>query len=181
MTIFLGREPEILCPSAVGTTFRRGIARLNSVGGSDGGAVLKYTSALHATVAQNNDAHALPLMKLLLDNGVDINELEYEGRDNLPRGACLHDHGTALHVAAEKGFVERAKILIERGASLEAKSKNGYTPRDYAQLYEKEEMRLYLESLMRQKGIEVKQLVDIEEDEDEILRREFDREGSITY
>lgn len=120
-------------------------------------------------------------MKLLLDNGVDVYELEYEGRDNLPRGACLHDHGTTLHVAAKKGFVERAKILIERGASLETKCKNGYTARDYAQLYEKEEMRDDLEKLVRQKRMEVRQLVDIDKDEDDMLRRGFDREGSSTY
>ena len=45
------------------------------------GAVVKYTSALHAAVARENDADALPLMIVILDIGIDINELEYEGRD----------------------------------------------------------------------------------------------------
>lgn len=131
------------------------------------GAVLKHTSALHAAVARDSDADALPLMKLLLDNGIDINELEYEGRDRLPREASLQDHGTALHVAAEEGSVERAKVLVERGADLEKKSKNGYTARDWAQLEKKEDVKTYLETVMRQRGIEVRELSEDEEEEDE--------------
>ena len=133
----------------------------------DRGAVLKHTSALHAAVARDSEADALPLMKLLLDNGIDINELEYEGRDRLPRGASLRDHGTALHVAAKEGSVERAKVLVEGGADLEKKSKNGYTARDWAQLEEKEDIKTYLETVMRQRGIEVRELSEEEEEEEE--------------
>ena len=133
------------------------------------GAVLKHTSALHAAVTRNNDAEVLPLMKILLDNGIDIDELEYEGRDKLPREASLHDHGTALHVAAMEGSVERARLLMERGADLMKVSKNGYTARDWAQLYKKEEVKIYLESVMRQRGIEVREVdeVDTENDDEE--------------
>ena len=91
---------------------------------------LKHTSTLHAAVVRDNDADALPLMQLLLGNGIDVNELEYEGRDRLPRGASLRDHRIALHVAAREGSVERVKVLVEGGADLGRKSKNGYPARD---------------------------------------------------
>ena len=131
------------------------------------GAVVKYTSALHAAVARENDADALPLINLLLDHGIDVNELEYEGRDKLPREAGLSDHGTALHVAATEGSVERAKVLVERGADLEKKSRYGYTARDRAQLEKKEDVKTYLENVMRQRGMEVSELDEEEEDEEE--------------
>ena len=119
------------------------------------GAYLKHISALHDTMARNNDVEVLPLMKILLDNGIDIDELEYEGRDQVPRGASLHDHGTALHVASMEGSVERARILVDRGADLMKVSKDGYTARDWAQLRKKENIKIYLERVMRQRGIEV--------------------------
>lgn len=104
-------------------------------------AVVNYTSALHAAVAREDDADALPLMKLLLDNGIDINELEYKGREKLPRKAGLKNHGAALHVAATEGSVERAKVLVERGTDLGKKSRYRYTARDRAQLKKKEDVR----------------------------------------
>ena len=131
------------------------------------GADVKYTSALHAAVARESDADALPLIKLLLDNGIDINELEYESRDRLPREAGLRDHGTALHVAAKEGSVERAKVLVERGADLGKKSRYGYTARDRAQLEKKEDVKTYLENVMRQRGMEVRELDDDDDDEEE--------------
>ena len=131
------------------------------------GAVVKHTSALHAAVARENDTDALSLMNLLLDNGIDINELEYEGRDRLPREAGLSDHGTALHVAAAEGSVERAKVLVERGADLGKKSRYGYTARDRAQLEEKEDVKIYLENVMRHRGMEVRELDEEREDDEE--------------
>ena len=82
------------------------------------GVVVKYISALHEPVARENNADALRLTNLLLDYGIDVNKLKYKSRDKLPREAGLSDHGTALHVAAMEGSVERAKVLVERGADL---------------------------------------------------------------
>ena len=101
---------------------------------------------------------------MLLDHGIDINELENEGRDKLPREAGLNDHGTALHVAAKEGSVERVKVLVEGGADLEKKSRYEYTARDRAQLEKKEDVKTYLESVMRQRGVEIREL-DEEDDE----------------
>ena len=131
------------------------------------GAIVKYTSALHVAVARENDADALALINLLLDHGIDINELEYEGRDKLPRGAGLSDHGTALHVAATEGSMERAKVLVERGADLGKKSRYGYTARDRAQLEKKEDVKTYLENVMRQRGMEVRELEEEDDEEEE--------------
>ncbi len=122
------------------------------------GATLKHTSALHAATSRDSDSEAIPLMQFLLENGVDIDELQYEGRHNLPREAGSEDHGTALHVAAEEGSVARARMLVETGADLGKRSKNGYRARDWAQLDEKEEVKEYLEGCMREQGLEVKDL-----------------------
>ena len=94
-------------------------------------------------------------MECLLKAGIDINELEYEGReDKLPREACHKDWGTALHTAAKEGSVTRARILVENGVDLGKKSRWGYTARDRAQLSKKEDVKQYLEAVMRERGME---------------------------
>ncbi len=130
------------------------------------GANIKHMSALHAVAARGNDATALPLLKSLLDNGADIDELQYEGRNKLPREASGEDHGTALHLAAGEGSVKMAKFLVERGADLAKRSKNGYTARDWAQLDKKEEVKTYLEGIMRERGLDFREL-EVEEEEEE--------------
>ncbi len=105
------------------------------------GATLEHTGALHAAAAIPAEADSLALMNLYLDKGVDINELEFEGRPVTGRENFNKDHGTALHVAAEEGSVERVKLLVKRGANLKKLSKNGYTARDWAQLDNKPQTR----------------------------------------
>ena len=93
-------------------------------------------------------------MGCLLKAGIDINELEYEGWDKLPRVAYCQDWGTALHTAAKEGSVPRARFLVENGVDLGKKSKLGYTARDQAQLSKKEDVKRYLEAVMRERGME---------------------------
>ena len=69
-------------------------------------------------------------------------------------------------MAAIKDSVERAKVLIERGADLRKKSRYGYTARDRAQLEKKEGVKTYLNNVIRQRGMEVRE-PDEEEDDDE--------------
>ena len=83
----------------------------------------------------------------------------------LPREISLSDHGTVLHVAAKEGSVERARILVERGADLGKKSRYEYTA-DQAQLEKKEDVKTYLENVMRQRKMEAREL-DEEKDDDE--------------
>ena len=87
----------------------------------------------------------------LLKAGIDINELEYEGRDKLPRSASHKDWGTALRTAAKEGSRPRARFLVENGADLGKKSRWGYTARDRAQLSE-EDVKRHLEAVMRERG-----------------------------
>lgn len=133
------------------------------------GAKIQHTSALHSAARLPTDELSIPLLIFLLDQGIDIDELEFDGRPITGRSDGIRDHGTALHVAAKRGSVERLRILVERGADLAKKSKNGYTARDIAQLYEKEDAKAFLETAMRERCIAFEQLViqDNEEEEEE--------------
>ena len=134
-------------------------------------AALKCTGALHAAT-RRDDALSIPLMKLLLDEGIDVDEIEYEGWCLLPRHArsSRTDWGTAMHTAALNGSVSKATLLVEHGADLLRKSKHGYTARDRAQICGTRDVELYLEKSMRDRGIEIVDPVLPEEnpDEDEI-------------
>jgi ankyrin repeat protein len=122
------------------------------------GATLKHTSALHAAASRSGDDASIAMMKCLLEAGADINELEYEGWEKLPRGASHKDWGTALHTAAKEGSVSRARFLVEKGVNLGKKSRWDYTARDRAQLSGNEDVKRYLEAVMRERGIEIKEL-----------------------
>ena len=56
------------------------------------------------------------MVKFLLDHGSDIEEVT---RDN---------EGTALHVAAEEANSNAMKVLLQRGANVNARDKEGSTP-----------------------------------------------------
>jgi len=130
------------------------------------GAKLQHTGALHSAARLPTDALSIPLISFLLDQGIDIDEQEFDGRPITGRSDGRRDHGTALHVAAECGSVERLRTLVDRGADLAKKSKNGYTARDIAQLFEKEDAKAFLETAMRERCLAFEQLV-VEDDEEE--------------
>lgn len=125
------------------------------------GATLRFTGALHKATFRpgpDNDKLALAIMTLLLDEGIDINEIEDEGVDRLPRSTIFGDRGTALHVAAREGYVARAKLLVERGADPEKKSHQGYTAKDWAQINKQEDLKRYLEAVMSKRGMDVHEI-----------------------
>lgn len=123
------------------------------------GATLKHTSALHAAAYRSDDEASITMMGCLLEAGADINELEYEGWERLPREAAHKDWGTALHTAAgKKGSLSKARFLVEAGADVEKKSKYGYTARDRAQIRGNRDIQTYLETIMIERGLEVMQL-----------------------
>jgi len=62
-----------------------------------------------------------------LDRGDDINVQDEYGR-------------TALHAAAEEGWIYYAEILLQRGAQVDATDHEGDTPLDYAVFHEHKEM-----------------------------------------
>ena len=103
------------------------------------------------------------MLECLLKTGIDINELQYEGRDKLPRVAYHKNWGMPLHTAAKKGYVPRARFLVENGVDLGKISKWGYTARDRAQLSKKKDVKRYLEAVMRERGMEFTDLESKEE------------------
>jgi ankyrin repeat protein len=72
-----------------------------------------------STGRRKTEPEAIESIKLLLDAGVDVNSVDSRGQ-------------TALHGAAEKGYDQVVKFLVERGAKLDIKDKQGKTPLDAA-------------------------------------------------
>jgi len=70
--------------------------------------------------------------------------VEEEFQHCLNRGDDLNiqdEHGrTALHAAAEEGWIYYAEILLKRGAQVSIPDHEGDTPLDYAVFYEHKEM-----------------------------------------
>lgn len=89
--------------------------------------VVKFLIARGATVKARNDRgftalHAaayrghLAVVKLLMVNDINLNDAENRFR------------ATPLHLAAEDNRRNVAEFLVDKGADLEAKEGNGYTP-----------------------------------------------------
>jgi ankyrin repeat protein len=68
---------------------------------------------------RGTEAEALAAVQVCLDRGMDINQ--ENSREE-----------TALHGAAGRGADTIVQFLVEHGAKLDAKSKQGFTPLDYA-------------------------------------------------
>lgn len=74
-------------------------------------AVLDEGTPLHVAVIIDSEA----MVNLLLDAGADIN-------------ACDKGGSTPLHICTREGYLECAKLLVERGADRAAKPVNGIAP-----------------------------------------------------
>ncbi|KAK1242838.1 hypothetical protein MKX08_005650 [Trichoderma sp. CBMAI-0020] len=70
------------------------------------------------------------IVKLLLDNGVDIDTQAEEPKQ----------HYAPLHVAAKRGQMEIVKLLLDRGANVDAKFSTGKTPLHVAIKFDQEEI-----------------------------------------
>ena len=75
------------------------------------------TAPLHVAAKLNHDA----CVQILLDAGVEVDALNNSKRQETP-----------LHLAAEKGSTEVAKILIRNSANINAETDKGETPLHYA-------------------------------------------------
>ena len=70
---------------------------------------------IHAAAANGS----LPLLRLLLANGADVN-------------AKQQNDFTPLHTAADNNDADMVHLLLEHGASVDAVTKDGRTPREIA-------------------------------------------------
>ena len=88
------------------------------------------TPLVHATYGQPKP------VRLLLDHGADPNAQAYSGGQ--------FSLTTPLHRAIEFGKIETARLLLERGASVEVKDWAGRTPLDVASGEQREEIIKFL-------------------------------------
>ncbi|MCZ6470247.1 MAG: ankyrin repeat domain-containing protein, partial [Gammaproteobacteria bacterium] len=74
--------------------------------------------------AKKDDLHRavldqdITLVKRLLSKGADINEV----------GSRSFRYGSALHLAIREGYVDIAKLLLDRGAEVDVLDPNDFTP-----------------------------------------------------
>ena len=77
------------------------------------------TSEEDTTGRQKTQAQAIDAIQLLLDRGLDINAQASDGQ-------------TALHGAAMQGYDDVIRFLAAKGAKLDTRDKDGFTPLDVA-------------------------------------------------
>lgn len=80
------------------------------------------------------------MMSFILDCGFDINAFNISKRPSTTRSSVI---GTALHVAARCGHVDRVRFLLDRGADRNVRHPdiaNGMTAAEWAKKYGKMEI-----------------------------------------
>ena len=75
------------------------------------------TPAINIAVEKKGEKPSM--VKLQLDAGADVNSRDRDGR-------------TALHLAAQRGFLQTGRLLTQKGAKLDGKDAQGHTPLHYA-------------------------------------------------
>ena len=83
--------------------------------------------------AQSSAEGRLKVMKYLLDNGADIDAVKWKHDEKTYETWKLFGLGTALHYAAQSGYGDRVKLLLERGAKVDVLDSTGKTPLQLAQ------------------------------------------------
>ncbi|KAK4980749.1 hypothetical protein LTR28_002836, partial [Elasticomyces elasticus] len=107
-----------------------------------------------------DDSALLPTMNFLLDRGANINTIEDPGEPTAHVAAAAmrarkvgltvtRDLGTPLHEAAKYGMLERARLLLQRGADPSIRSAQGKTALDWAQKHGHPQMVDLLRSRQR--------------------------------
>jgi len=87
------------------------------------GAKLEGTNALHAAAGIGSDhynsAERIKVMELLLENGANIDAIEFESDREFAKSCWKRTYGTPLQYAAAAGWEDGVKFLLERGADKE--------------------------------------------------------------
>lgn len=90
-------------------------------------------TALHGALAKAGRPYYLYTIKLLVENGADVNAWTIPGKET---GAFMRDvrtkGETPLHRAAAYADAETIKYLLEKGANKEARDANGDSPLTWA-------------------------------------------------
>lgn len=132
--------------------------------GADVNAVAHFNwTALMVAAVKGHDG----VVDVLLDNGANANVADTYGWTPLMRAAYENRAGTvrvflrngkakleeadetgstALHHAAAQGHVEIARLLLDSGAQVDVRNREGLTPLDMAKRMEKEDCVRFLES-----------------------------------
>ena len=72
------------------------------------------------------------MVQFLLENGAAIDEIP--DNEDIYESELEQGVGTALHAAVEAGKLETARLLLDRGASVDVRDSNGRTALELAQL-----------------------------------------------
>ncbi|KAJ2978956.1 hypothetical protein NUW58_g7330 [Xylaria curta] len=89
------------------------------------------SKAINEAYPYREDSDRIGVMKLLLDYGADVNEMEPDPkarpRDDTRRRRTV-DTGTPLHYAVAAGNPVAVSFLLAHGANTELRSWSGHTP-----------------------------------------------------
>lgn len=109
------------------------------------------SKAIKEAYPNRDDADRIGVMKILLDNGADVNEMEPDPkarpRDDTRRRRTV-DTGTPLHYAVAAGNPVTVSFLLAHGANTKLPSWSGHTPLQAAEVLE---MR-YITQILRMYG-----------------------------
>ncbi len=84
----------------------------------------------------------LETLKVLIAEGANLNARLMDNKSNSSYGIV---GWTPLHLAANNGQTESAKLLVEAGAEINSKSQKGHTPLDISIMHGQAETAIYLE------------------------------------
>lgn len=100
----------------------------------------KNENGLTPFLASLNKGKDEEIILLLLNSGADINYTNLKNRS------------TPLMMAADFGYLKTVKLLIEKGANLESKNRDGYTALDIARKQKNYEIIEFLEKAIKEKN-----------------------------
>ena len=85
-------------------------------------------------------ANCIECVRLLLAHGADVNAVSADARA-VQAGLQAHGKLTPLHMAISSGNPDLIQVLLDKGASLEARDSRGFTPLMFAVTNERQDIR----------------------------------------